>query len=243
MNQPFGSGAPAPKRPNRALWWAVGVAVVLVLAVAVAAGVVVVRSQAADGAREAPSSIAGRSTTAAAGCGTPGRSSTTPVAERVVSGPLSFPASAAPGWKQMGYTTVAESVEAQGLYLMVPGEPWQAHVEIGMTNFDAKVPSDEAARRLIPCIAAGAAYNHGAARVEAVTAPEAVVVDGVRAHRVTARFLVDRSGLSLAGDVVTVVVIDSAPQAYFESDTPIGDTALAAVAQQVFEQLKVARDV
>ncbi|GAA1085536.1 hypothetical protein GCM10009648_25680 [Tsukamurella spumae] len=62
-------------------------------------------------------------------------------------------------------------------------------------------------------------------------------------RRVTERVLVRKSGRSPERDLATVVVIDSARQAYFESDTPIGETASAAVAQQVFEQLKVARDV
>ncbi|KXO89336.1 hypothetical protein [Tsukamurella pseudospumae] len=240
-----GFGEPAPKPPNRALWWAVGGAVVLVLAVMVTAAVVVVRNPASQGTRAAPSTSTGASARsgAAADCGSPGESSTTPVTERVVAGPLSFPRSAAPGWTQNGYVIFAESALGVGLKQSIAGQGWQAHVEIGLTHFGTKISSAEASRRVIGCMAAGTGYARYSPRVEALTEPEAVRVDGVPAHRVTARILVSKSGLSLAGDVVTVVVIDSAPQAYFESDTPIGDTALAAVAQQVFEQLKVARDV
>ncbi len=240
-----GFGAPPPKPPNRAVWWAVGIAVALVVAVAIAAGVLVVRSLASDGTRAAPSATTGASSRPGANpdCGSPGESSTTPIGERVVAGPLSFPRSAAPGWSENGYVIFAESSQGVGLKQSIAGQGWQAHVEIGLTNFGTKLSSAEAARRVIGCMAAGTGYAKYSPRVEGLTEPEAVRVDGVPAHRVTARILVTKSGLSLAGDVVTVVVIDSAPQAYFESDTPIGDTALAAVAQQVFEQLKVARDV
>lgn len=238
--QPY--GAPPPK-PNRTIWWVAGGAAVLVLTLLVVAVVVVTRSLSDDGARDAGPSGSPTAPGTALDCGMPGENATAPITDRVVAGPLSFPISAAPGWVPQGYVTYAQSSQAQGLVQAIPGQSWQAHAEIGLTTFTTKPTSAEAARRMLPCIAAGAGYARSNPRLDGLTEPEAVVVDGVTAARVTARILVQKDGLDIRGDTVTVVVIDSAPQAYFMSDTPIGDEARAAVAQQIFDQLKVARDV
>ncbi|KXP12834.1 hypothetical protein AXK57_00870 [Tsukamurella pulmonis] len=230
---------PRPARGGTAVWWALGGAVVLVVAVAVAA-VLLVRGSGAS-TTATPSSTARSG--AAGACGLPGPGSTVPVTDRAVAGPLSFPVAAAPGWTPQRYQLFSPGAQAVGLRTAVPGHRWDAHVEIGLTTFAPKVSNAEAARRIIPCIVASSRYDAFAPRLEGLTEPEAITVDGVPAARVTGRILVSRPGLDIDGDVVTVVVIGSAPQAYFESDTPIGDTALAAVAGQVFEQLKVARDV
>ncbi|CAM3888705.1 hypothetical protein TSST111916_12175 [Tsukamurella strandjordii] len=232
------AAGPPPQKPNRTVWWVAGAAVVLVLVVAVAAVAVVLTRDTKGGTDAAPSTI-----TTEASCGLPGESPTVPITDRVVAGPLSFPVSAAPTWIPQDYTAYAQSALAQGLRDSIPGQSWQAHAEIGLTTFTSKITSAEAARRMVPCIAAGAGYARYSPRVEGLTEPQAVTVDGVAASRVTARVLVQKEGLNFPGDIVTVVVIDSAPQAYFMSDTPIGDEARAAVAQQIFDQLKVARDV
>ncbi|BDH55698.1 hypothetical protein MTP03_06370 [Tsukamurella sp. PLM1] len=223
------------------MWWAVGAAVVVVLLVAVIAAVLVVRST--GGGSQAGAAPSSTSTATGRTCGLPGPSSTTPIGERVVSGPVSFPVSAAPGWSPQRYQLFSPGAQSAGLRTPVPGHRWDAHAEIGLTTFSPKVSIHEAARRIIPCIVGSSRYDSYRPRLEGLTDPEPITVDGVPAARVTGRILVSRSGLAIAGDVVTVVVMDSAPQAYFESDTPIGDTALAAVANQIFEQLKVARDV
>lgn len=231
---------PPPARGNAGVWWAIGGAVVAVVLVAVLAAVLLARGSGGS------STVAGSSAAAsgkASTCGLPGAGSTTPIAQRVVSGPVSFPVSAAPGWTEQRYQLFAPGAQAAGLRTTVPGHKWDAHVEVGLTTFAPKVPVTEAARRIIPCIVASSRYDSYRPRLDGLSEPEAITVDGVPAARVVGRILVSREGLAIPGDVVTVVVIDSAPQAYFESDTPIGDTALAAVAQQVFEQLKVARDV
>ncbi len=233
--------APPPARGNTGLWWAIGAAVVVVVAVAVLAGVLVVRSSGSGTPTVAASSSASGARSGM--CGLPGPSSTRAITDRVVSGPVSFPVSAAPGWTPQRYQLFSPGKEAAGLRTTVPGHRWDAHAEVGLTTFAPKVSITEAARRILPCIVASSRYDSYKPRLDGVSEPEAITVDGVPAARVVGRILVSREGLGIAGDVVTVVVIDSAPQAYFESDTPIGDTALAAVAQQIFEQLKVARDV
>ncbi|CAM3244114.1 hypothetical protein [Tsukamurella hominis] len=237
---PHAPSPPPPSRGNAGLWWATGGAVLAVVLVAVFAALLMARgsggSSTTAGATSAASGKAGA-------CGLPGAGSTTPIGERVVAGPVSFPASAAPGWTPQRYQLFAPGAQAAGLRTAVPGHTWDAHVEVGLTTFAPKVSVAEAARRIIPCIVASSRYDSYRPRLEGLTEPEAITVDGVPAARVVGRILVSREGLAIPGDVVTVVVIGSAPQAYFESDTPIGDTALAAVAQQVFEQLKVARDV
>lgn len=224
------------------LWWAIGGAVAVVLLVAVLAGALLVRMSGGG-----PSTVAGPSSAAPSGgggaCGLPGPSSTTPITDRVVAGPVSFPVAAAPGWVPQRYQLFSPGAQSAGLRTEVPGHKWDAHAEIGLTTFAPKVSVAEAARRIIPCIVASSRYDSYRPRLEGLTEPEAITVDGVPASRVTGRILVSRPGLAIEGDVVTVVVIGAAPQAYFESDTPIGDTALAAVAQRIFEQLKVARDV
>ncbi|MCS3781122.1 hypothetical protein [Tsukamurella ocularis] len=234
------SPAPLPARGNAGLWWAVGGAVVAVVLVAMLATLLM------KGGSGGSSTVAGARSAAsgsASTCGLPGAGSTTPIGQRVVSGPVSFPVSAAPGWTPQRYQLFAPGAQAAGLRTTVPGHKWDAHVEVGLTTFAPKVPVAEAARRIIPCIVASSRYDSYRPRLVGLTEPEAIAVDGVPAARAVGRILVSREGLAIPGDVVTVVVIGSAPQAYFESDTPIGDTALAAVAQQVFEQLKVARDV
>lgn len=238
---PPGFGAPPPKRTNRALWWAVGCAVALVLVVVVVAGVVLVRTLSPDGAA-APS---GRTIASGApsDCGSPGASSTVPITDRVTAGPLSFPVSAAPGWVSQSSQGFSQGAFTVGLEKRLAGQNWAAHAEVGLTAFQPKVPARLAAQRIMACMVAESTYTDYRSRLDGLTQPEAIIVDGVPATRVTGRILVSRAGLAIPGDVVTVVVIDSAPQAYFESDTPIGDDALAVVARQVFEQLKVARDV
>lgn len=232
--------SPPPSRGNAGLWWAIGGVVVAVVLLVALAAVLMVRG--AGG-----SSTTAGSTPAASGkasaCGLPGSSSTTPITDRVVSGPVSFPVAAAPGWTRQVYQLFAPGAQAAGLRTTVTGHKWDAHVEVGLTTFAPKVPVAEAARRIIPCIVASSRYDSYRPRLEGLTEPEAITVDGVPAARVVGRILVSREGLAIPGDVVTVVVIGSAPQTYFESDTPIGDTALAGVAQRVFEQLRVARDV
>lgn len=231
--------APPPARGNAGLWWGIGGGAVAVVLVVVFAALLMTRGPGGSSTVAGSPSSSGR----ASPCGLPGPSSTTTIGQRVVSGPVSFPVSAAPGWTPQRYQLFAPGAQAAGLRTTVPGHKWDAHVEVGLTTFAPKVPVAEAARRIIPCIVASSRYDSYRPRLEGLTEPEAITVDGVPAARVVGRILVSREGLAIAGDVVTVVVIDSAPQAYFESDTPIGDTALAAVAQQVFEQLKVARDV
>ncbi|NMD57406.1 MULTISPECIES: hypothetical protein [Tsukamurella] len=231
---------PAPARGNAGLWWVIGGAIVAVVLVAALATALLVR-EAGDASTAAGASSAASGTASA--CGLPGSGSTTPITDRVVAGPLSFPVSAAPGWTPQRYQLFSPGAQAAGLRTGVPGHKWDAHVEVGLTTFAPRAPVLEAARRIIPCIVASSRYDAYRPRLEGLTEPEAITVDGTPAARVVGRILVSREGLAIPGDVVTVVVIGSAPQAYFESDTPIGDTALAAVAQQVFEQLKVARDV
>ncbi|MGX9296927.1 hypothetical protein [Tsukamurella paurometabola] len=232
---------PPPARGNAGLWWAIGGAVLVVVLVAVLAALLLARGSAGPSTSAGPAAAA--SSGKASACGLPGSGSTTPITDRVVSGPVSFPVSAAPGWTPQRYQLFSPGAQAAGLRTGVPGHSWDAHVEVGLTTFAPRVPVAEAARRIIPCIVASSRYDAYRPRLDGASEPEALTVDGVRAARVVGRILVSREGLAIPGDVVTVVVIDSAPQAYFESDTPIGDTALAAVAQQVFEQLKVARDV
>ncbi|NKY17296.1 hypothetical protein [Tsukamurella spumae] len=245
-SSPYPPPHPPPHPPPRrgpGLWWAVGGAVALVLVVAVVAAVLLVRS---PGRGPSPSTTVAAPSTSRAGsggCGVPGPGSTVPVTDRVVSGPLSFPVSAAPGWSPQRYQLFAPGAQTAGLRQQVPGHLWDTHAEIGQTTFAPKVSVRDAARRIIPCIVASSRYDSYRPRLEALTEPEAITVDGVPAARVTGRILVSRAGLDIAGDVLTVVVIASAPQTYFQSDSPIGDAALAAVVQNIFDHLKVARDV
>ncbi|WP_156485805.1 hypothetical protein [Tsukamurella pseudospumae] len=245
MSAPYSPYSPPPVPPPRrgpALWWVIGGAVALVVVVGVVATVLLVRS---SGRGPSPSTVAAPSTsrTGSGGCGMPGPGSTVPITERVVSGPLSFPVSAAPGWTAQRYQLFAPGAQTAGLRQKVPGHQWDAHAEIGQTTFAPKASAQDAARRIIPCIVASSRYDSYRPRLEGLTEPEAITVDGVPAARVTGRILVSRAGLDIAGDVLTVVVIASAPQTYFQSDSPIGDAALAAVVQNIFDHLKVARDV
>lgn len=232
---------PPPARRSTTLWWVGGGVVALVAIVAVAATILLVRFSGNGGGT--PSTVAAPSSRVGGKCGLPGPSSTTPIVDRVVSGPVSFPVSAAPGWTPQRYQLFSPGSQAAGLRQSVPGQRWDAHAEIGLTTFSPKVSILEAAARVIPCIVASSRYDSYNPRPDGLTQPESITVDGVPAARVTGRILVSRAGLAILGDVVTVVVIDSAPQSYFESDIPIGDDALAAVGRQIFEQLKVARDV
>lgn len=241
---PHGPGSPpppgSPTGPGRGAWWWLAGGAVLLITVVAVAGVLLLRGTPGDRV-SAPSSAGAGS---AAQCGVPGPSSTSAITDRVVSGPVSFPVSAAPGWAPQRYQLFAPGAQVAGLRQAIPGHKWDAHAEVGLTTFAPKLSIHEAARRMIPCIVASSRYSASyQPRLEGLTEPESVVVDGVPAARVTGRILVSRVGLQIAGDVVTVVVIDAAPQAYFQSDTPIGDEARAAVAQQIFDQLKVARDV
>lgn len=105
------------------------------------------------------------------------------------------------------------------------------------------MPSSEAATRIFTCVVAGQGYQRCQPVIESVSEPEAVMVDGVFAHKVVGRVRVSYPSLSVSGDVITVVVIDSAPQSCFQPDTRFGDSARAVIAQQVLDQVKVAREV
>ncbi|WP_019200884.1 hypothetical protein [Tsukamurella sp. 1534] len=245
--QPGAPGGPGgPQKPNRTgLWIAVGVAVLLVIAVVIAA-VVVIGNSDDEPSASSPSTSAsqGDPSTGAASCGLPGTGKASEVKDRVVSGPLSFPVSAAPGWTPESYTVYAESIAAAGLEkAMGDGQPWQAGVEIGQTNFGEKLDGKDAAPRMIQCIADGAGYQSATSKKVEKSAPEAITVDGVPATKMTGKVLVQAPGVTVPGDELTILVIDSAPQTYALFIVPIGRADMAATAKAVQDQLKVAKDV
>ncbi len=244
---PGGPQGQPPQKPNRTgLFIGIGVAVVLVIAVAVAAVMLVMRSGSGESGRTAAPSAAPSSVTPSTGgdCGAPGTGLASDITDRVASGPLSFPVSAAPGWEKESYTVYAQSIAAAGLQKsMGDGQPWQAGAEVGQTNFASKLDPKDAASRMIQCIADGAGYlNVTTKRVEQ-SAAESITVDGVPAAKVTGKILVTGEKLTVAGDDVTVIVIASAPQTYAMLVIPIGRDDMAATGKAIVEQLKVAKDV
>ncbi|ADG77385.1 Membrane glycine and proline rich protein OS=Tsukamurella paurometabola (strain ATCC 8368 / DSM/ CCUG 35730 / CIP 100753 / JCM 10117 / KCTC 9821 / NBRC 16120 / NCIMB 702349 / NCTC 13040) OX=521096 GN=Tpau_0748 PE=4 SV=1 [Tsukamurella paurometabola] len=237
----YGGGQP-PQKPNRTpLYIAIGVAILLVIAVIVAAVVLITRDSGSSGG---PSD-----TTAATSagdpndCGMPGTGLASEITDRVASGPLSFPVSAAPGWTKESYTVYAQSTAAAGLEKSIAGQPWQAGAEVGQTNFSTKLDPKDAATRMMPCIAAGQGYNKTNPRITDLSQPEAITVDGVAAAKVTAKILVSVQGVTTPGDVVTVIVVASAPQTYALLVEPIGFPDITAALKAVSDQLKVAKDV
>ncbi|TWS20412.1 hypothetical protein FK529_03395 [Tsukamurella asaccharolytica] len=236
-----------PQKPNRTgLYAAVGIAVVVVIAVAIAAVLLVVNSNSNESDASAGPSTGPTSVTPSTGgdCGVPGTGLASEITDRVASGPLSFPVSAAPGWEKESYTVYAQSIAAAGLQKsMDDGQPWQAGAEVGQTNFNSKLDPKDAASRMIQCIADGAGYlNVTSKRVEQ-SAAESITVDGVPAAKVTGKILVTGDRLTVAGDDITVIVIASAPQTYAMLVIPIGRDDMAATGKAIIEQLKVAKDV
>lgn len=238
-----------PQRPKRTgLFVAIGVAVGLVIVVALAAVFLVVRSSSSeDPTVAAPTSSAADTTTGGStggDCGMPGTGLASEITDRVSSGPLSFPVSAAPGWERESYTVYAQSIAAAGLQKsMGDGQPWQAGAEVGQTNFGSKLDPKDAAARMIQCIADGAGYNSATSKRVEQTPPESITVDGVAAAKVTGKILVTAPDVTVAGDDVTVIVIASAPQTYAMLVIPIGRDDMAATGRAIIEQLKVAKDV
>jgi hypothetical protein len=242
--QPQYPGQP-PQKPNRTgLFVAIGIAVVLVIGVAIAAVMLVVQSSGDDAGTTAVPSATTSVEPGSGDCGAPGTGLASDITDRVASGPLSFPVSAAPGWQKESYTVYAQSVAAAGLEKsMGDGQAWQAGVEVGQTNFSTKLDPKDAASRMMPCIAAGAGYNKANPRITDLSQPETITVDGVSAAKVSAKILVTADTVTVPGDEVTVIVIASAPQTYALLVVPIGRDDMAAVAKAVVEQLKVAKDV
>lgn len=249
-----GQPAPGTAEPSRRsggrLALMIGAAVVVVLAVLAGAVFGLVKLVGGDGpaAQVAQTSAAAPTTpdpgaTGVAACGYPGTGESAPISERVVAGPLSFPVSAAPGWTAQTYTTYAQSSRAAGIITPIPGQPWQAGIEIGLTAFPEKILATQAVKRMVGCIVAGQGYMNTNPTVKNQSEPQEIRVDGVNAVKITADIHVDRADVTVPGDHLTVIVIDSAPQSYFLSDTPIGDDALGQVAKDVESKLKVARDV
>jgi hypothetical protein len=176
-------------------------------------------------------------------CGYPGTGESAPITDKVVSGPLSFPVSAAPGWTAQTYTTYAQSARAAGIIYPIAGQQWQAGIEIGLTAFPTRVSGQDAVVRMVRCIAAGQGYKNTDPQVENQSQPQKLTVDGVSAVQITADIRVSKAGVTVQGDHLTVIVIDSVPQTYFLADTPIGDSALAQVVKDVVSKLKVSKDV
>ncbi|MDF0532502.1 hypothetical protein P0W64_19165 [Tsukamurella sp. 8F] len=236
-------------RSRTGLYIAAGVATVLVVVMIAGA---IIWSTAGSGKKTTPIAGGGSTTSAApstsaggggGACGYPGSGISAAITTRVTSGPLSFPISAAPDWTPQTYTTYAQSRAAAGLVKALPGQPWQAGAEIGQTTWSPAISSADAATRMVDCIAAGAGYNSANPKVTGKTQPEAVKVDGVDAHKVTADIHVQKDLVTVEGDHLTVIVIESAPQTYVLTDTPIGDASLAGEAQKIIDSLKVAKDV
>lgn len=245
--QPQGEPPRKPKRTG--LFVAIGVAVGLVVVVALAAVFLVVRSSPDEETAAAPTTGAAATTSGGGGatgtdCGVPGTGLASAITDRVASGPLSFPVSAAPGWERESYTVFAQSIAAAGLQKATDdGQPWQAGAEVGQTNFGSKLDPKDAAARMIQCIADGAGYNTATSKRVEQTPPESITVDGVPAAKVTGKVLVTAPNVTVPGDDVTVIVIASAPQTYAMLVIPIGREDMAATGKAIIEQLKVAKDV
>ncbi|GAA4390235.1 hypothetical protein [Tsukamurella soli] len=241
-----GPGAPGgepPKRSRTGLWIGAGVTTVLVVLVIIAVVVGLVHHGASASVAGAPDASTAPSGAGVDSCGLPGTGASAPITDFVTSGPLSFPVSAAPGWTAQTYVTYAQSRNAAGLVYPIVGQQWQAGAEIGETTFTPTIKAADAATRMVACIAAGAGYKDADPHVANQSAAAAIKVDGVDAAKVTADIRVSRPGLSVEGDHLTVIVVETAPQTYLLTDTPIGDSGLAAVAQAIADQLRVAKDV
>ncbi|BDD80837.1 hypothetical protein TPB0596_06000 [Tsukamurella pulmonis] len=131
---------------------------------------------------------------------------------RVGTGPLTYAASALPGWS-------VKAPAPDGTVLAVaklPGKNWASMVEIGPTGVAGRSASD-VARAIAESAPTASGYEgHGARVVGLQVTP--TTISGVPAARAVATVQVD--GAPVAGDRYRVVVVDTKPQTYFVTAVP-----------------------
>jgi len=243
---PYPPGPPPPTGPRSKLPWIILAAALLGVVALVAFMALGLGHKSARGpaptvqpTSSAQAPLPGTAEQNATSCGPNGSGGEKPTGDTISAGPLSFPASAAPGWASFSDEQTPNLVEAVGVGQDVPGaNQWMMQAEVAMTTFASSMDINAQAPKLLECIVAGPGYatsmpTQGPVKTSSLT------VDGVKAARVDADVTIGDPSRNVKGDSVTVIAVDTKPVTIFMSATPIGDAASAATISHVIAALKV----
>lgn len=246
---PYPPGPP-PRGPRSKLPWIIlaGVAVLGVIALTV---ILVIglgghkstpaKPSVASASPGFPTSQPGNSGQTATGCTPNVSGGEKPTGDTISAGPLSFPASAAPGWSGFSDDQTPNLIGAVGVGQEVPGaSQWMMQAEVAVTNFVTSMDVNAQASKLMDCVANGPGYANASPTL-GQPKRSSITVDGVKAARVDADVTIADPSRGVKGDSVTVVAVDSKPVTIFLGATPIGDAADAATINRVIAALKVSK--
>jgi len=247
---PYPPGPP-PKGPRSKLPWLIlaGVAVLGIIALTV---ILVVglggHKKSSTAHPPSPSASPGFPTTQPGGTGQTATGCTPnvsggekPTGDTISAGPLSFPASATPGWSGFSDDQTPNLIGAVGVGAEVPGaSQWMMQAEVAVTNFVGSMDVTAQASKLMDCVANGPGYANASPTLNAPKTTS-ITVDGLKAARVDADVTIADPSRGVKGDSVSIVAVDTKPVTIFLGATPIGDAADAATINRVIGALKASK--
>ena len=247
---PYPPGPP-PRGPRSKLPWLIGAGIAVLVVIALVVTLVVVLGHHNKSTQAGPSA-----TTTAAGptSSQPGNNEQNatdctpnvsggeaPSGDTVSAGPLSFPASAAPGWTPISDNSTPNAIGAVGLAQEVPGaNQWMMQVEVAVTNFVASMDIDTQASKLLTCMANGPGYANASPTLGPIKT-SSLTVDGTDAARADADITIADPARNVKGDSVTVIAVKTKPVAFFFGASPIDDAGDRGTIDAVIAALKVTK--
>lgn len=164
-----------------------------------------------------------------------------PSGDAISAGPLSFPASAAPGWAPFSDNSTPNAINAVGVDQEVPGaNQWIMQAEVMITNFVPSMDVAAQASKLMNCVVNGPGYAQSQPTL-GPTKTSTLTVDGTDAARVDADITIGDTSRNVPGDSVTIIAVNTKPVTVFFGASPIGDAAARAPIDAVIAALTVSK--
>lgn len=243
---PYPPGPP-PRGPRKKTPWLIGAGLAALAVVALVVTLVIVLGgrhrqspQAAPPATTpAPTSQPSGSPQNATDCTGNVSAVPAPTGDTISAGPLSFPASAAPGWAPFADNSTPNAIDAVGVAQEVPGaNQWIMQAEVMITNFVPSMDVATQASKVLNCSVNGPGYSQSSPTL-GPPKTSSLTVDGTDAARVDADITIGDKSRGVPGDSVTIIAVNTKPVTVFFGASPIGDAANRAPIDAVIAALKV----
>lgn len=240
---------PPPGRPRSKAPWLVGAGIAGLVVIVLVVTVAIVLSNRHPKSTQAqpptvtttapPTSQPNSSAQNATDC-TPNVSAVpAPTGDAITAGPLSFPASAAPGWAPFSDNSTPNAIDAVGVAQEVPGaNQWIMQAEVMVTNFVASMDVATQASKLMNCVVNGPGYAQSQPTL-GPTKTSTLTVNGTDAARVDADITIGDTSRNVPGDSVTIIAVKTKPVTVFFAASPIGDANDRAPIDAVIAALTV----
>ncbi len=239
---------PPPGGPRSKTPWLIGAGIAVLVIVALVLTVIIVlnnhhrkstQAQPPATTTKPPTSQPSNSPQNATDC-TPNVSAVpAPTGDAISAGPLSFPASAAPGWAPFSDNSTPNAIDAVGVAQEVPGaNQWIMQAEVMVTNFVASMDVGAQASKLMNCVVNGPGYAQSQPTL-GPTKTSTLTVDGTDAARVDADITIGDTSRNVPGDSVTIIAVKSKPVTVFFAASPIGDAGDRGPIDAVIAALRV----